>query len=216
MTIISIKAGTGAEFRRLELSDGSFFSFKTCYLPPVFLDELSTPGLEEGREITLIEEAGFRHASACLRTEKAALRLIARAEQCLFGLRGKLERRGHDSACVNTVLARLAELELIDDCRFARFWLETRMLRASSPRRLLAGLRSRGIDRDDAEAALKAVLDDETEFSLLQRYVKKLRRLRKAANTAPLKYTLKSEGFSTAAVERFLEEDILKSEGFSA
>jgi regulatory protein len=246
MTIISVKTGSadssnisGAGFRRIELSDGSLFSFKTCYLPPVFAEDLYTPGLAEGREINPSEEAGFRQASACLRAEKTALRLIARAEQCLFGLRHKLERRGHDAACIGAVLARLAELQLIDDRRFARFWLETRMLRSSSPWRLLASLRSRGIDRNDAEAALKSVLDDETEFALLQRYVAKLRRSRAAgiraalnggraaspktaalpASGAPaaersqessfrsLKYILKNEGFSTAAVERFLEEN---------
>jgi regulatory protein len=215
MTIVSIKTGTGAEFRRIELSDGSFFSFKTCYLPPVFIDEgLYTPGAAEGREISADEAAGFRFASACLRAEKAALRLIARAEQNVFGLSHKLERRDHEAACVRAVISRLTELELVDDRRFARLWLESRLGRAGSPRRLLSGLRGRGLDRDAAEAALKTALNAESEWALLCRFVQKQRRLRRGAadgvraedERRSLKFALRSEGFSPATIERFFEE----------
>ena len=230
MTIVSIKTGTGAEFRRIELSDGSFFSFKTCYLPPVFDNEsLYNPGTAEGREISAGEEAGFRFASSCLRAEKAALRLIARAEQCLFGLSRKLERRGHEPVCVRAVIARLSELELVDDRRFARLWLETRLARTGSPRRLLAALCGRGIDRDDAESALKTTLDTETERRLLARFVHKRRRLRQyrgeranaGAATGPrtediqrsLRFALRGEGFSLAAIRQFFDEDETRDAG---
>jgi regulatory protein len=200
MTIVSIKSGTGSEIKRIELSDGSFFSFKTCYAPPVFL--------AEGREISADEEEGFRFASACLRAEKAALRLIARAEQNCRGLARKLERRGHDSACACAALSRLVELELVDDSRFARLWLEAALRLARSPRRLLASLCGRGIDHDDAQAALKAVLDAETEWTLLVRFTEKLKRSRKGAgqdDPRSLKYLLKNEGFSGPAIERYFE-----------
>ena len=209
MTIVSIKTGTGGELRRIELSDGSFFSFKTCYLPPVFIDEgLLTPGEAEGREINGDEETAFRFASACLRTEKAALQLIARAEQTVFGLSRKLEKRRHDSACVRAVVSRLAELELLDDRRYAQLWLESRVgSRASSPRRLLAALCARGIDREDAEPVLKFVLDAEGEAALLARYAKKMLRSRRSSSPAfSLKYTLRNEGFSHAAIQCFLDE----------
>ncbi|GHV95411.1 hypothetical protein AGMMS50293_17310 [Spirochaetia bacterium] len=221
MTIVSIKIGTTGELRRVELSDGSFFSFKTCYLPPIFTNEsLLTPGMAEGRELDAGEEEGFRFASACLRAEKAALRLIARAEQSVFGLSRKLERRGCTPACTRAVISRLIDLELLDDRRFARLWLETRLLRPASPRRLFGGLRARGIDHDDAESALKAVLDDETEQALLARFAAKQRRSRAFRNAETkaaeyrwgfdalrtLKFLLKSEGFSTGAIQRYFGE----------
>ena len=209
MTIVSIKSGTGSEVKRIELSDGSFFSFKTCYVPPAFIDEtLYSPGMAEGREISAAEEEALRFASACLRAEKTALRLIARAEQCRFGLARKLERRGYESACANAALSRLVELEFVDDRRFARLWLESALRLTRSPRRLLASLCSRGIEQDDAQTALKAVLDAETEWSLLSRFTEKLKRLRKGADEAgirSLKYLLKSEGFSGAAIQRYFE-----------
>ena len=213
LTIISLKSGT--DVSRIELSDGSLFSYKPCYLSSAYIaDDYAI-----GREINADEEEAFRFASACLRAEKRALQLIARAEQTAFGLSRKLKKRGHDTACINAVTAQLCALNLLDDRRYARLWLESRISRqATSPRRLLAALRSRGIDRHDAEAALKETLDDEAEQQLLERYVQKLRRKGNVADDADndpegansailrsLRYTLKNEGFSSPAIEIVLD-----------
>jgi regulatory protein len=214
MQIVSLKSGTGGELMRIGLSDGSLFSFKTCYLPPLFIDQ-EFYAMAEGREISPEQEEGFRFACDCLRAEKAALRLIARAEQSSFGISRKLEKRGHEPACIRQVVSRLGELELLDDRRFVRLWLESRLYRrADSPRRLLSSLNARGIDRDDAQSGLKAALDAETEYRLLERYVKKLEKLksfRKAPDkTGPvhsLKFTLKGEGFSPQAIQMFFDRD---------
>jgi regulatory protein len=205
MVIVSIRHESDESLRRIELSDGSLFSFKTCYLPLVF-------NITEGIEINEVEEEGLRFASACLRAEKAALRLIARAEQTCLGLTRKLEKRGHDSACVRGVISQLCESGLLDDRRYARLWLDNRISRqSSSPRRLLIALSARGIDRDDTAFALKEALDDDTEFLLLQRYAEKLRRKKKINSDdgddgRSLKDLLKSEGFSSSAIQRFLSE----------
>ena len=215
MIIISLKtessvgqSGRGGQYR-IELSDGSLFSFKNCYLPPeIFNEYLNDPKDAEEREINAGEEAAFRFASACLRAEKAALRLIARAEQCTNGLTRKLEQRGHSTVCVNTVISRLAELKLLDDRRYAQLWLESRLCLTRSPRRLLSALCGRGINRDDAQAALKTALDEEAEFAMLTRFVKRHSRKKggEGENTArSFKYLLKSEGFSALAIERFLD-----------
>ena len=215
MVIVSLKTeGAGApsadKQSRIELSDGSLFSFRNCYLPPEMISVYSGPnnGNTNGAEITAFEEAAFRHASACLRTEKTALRLIARAEQCTAGICRKLEKRGHEAACVKAVIERLCSLRLLDDSRFARLWLESRIRLPRSPRRLLIALCSRGIDREDGEAALKEVLDDEAEYALLRRFAKKLTRKKKkndGGTSRPLKYILKNEGFSYSVIQRFID-----------
>jgi len=213
MTIVSIKTGSDEDVRRIEFSDGSLFSFKICYLPDESAAGGLAGGLADGCEINAAEEENFRFASACLRAEKAALRLIARAEQTTFGLSRKLEKRGHDAACTRAVISRLCETGLLDDCRYARLWLESRINRqAASPRRLLAALQSRGIDRRDAEAAVQETLDDETEQQLLERYVQKLKRTNKLKNDddsgsaqRSLRYVLKGEGFSFSAIQYFFD-----------
>ena len=141
-------------------------------------------------------------AVVCSRTEKAALRLIARAEQNSNGLRLKLESRGYKKECINTVIEKLTGLNLINDSRYANLWLQSRLHLTRSPRRLLAGLCGRGISRREAETALKNVLNDETEFSLLVRFADKYKR--KIKDKKELKYFLKSESFSAQAIEEFL------------
>jgi regulatory protein len=208
MTVVSIKSGAGADIQRIELSDGSLFSFKTCYLPPVFFED---SGYVPGTEISTGEAEAFRFAAACLRAEKAALGLVARAEQCVFGLSRKLERKGHAAACVRAVLARLAELEIVDDRRFARLWVQSRLAqRTDTPRKLLIGLRGRGIARDDAAQALKQALHFEAETALLGRYVEKNRLIpapdARASVAVSLKYQLKYEGFSPPVIQHFWED----------
>jgi len=145
------------------------------------------------------------------RAEKTALRLIARAEQCSGSLARKLEKRGHSASCAGAVISRLCETKLLDDSRFAQLWLESRMRLTRTPRRLLSSLCARGIDRDDAEAAIKFVFDDDAEYTLLERFVikhsKKKRGKKKGEeDSRSLKYLLRNEGFSSKSIHRYLEE----------
>ena len=150
-----------------------------------------------------MSESPNPEAAAFLRAERAALRLIARAEQNSGGLRLKLEKRGHERPCIDAVIEKLTDLNLIDDDRYARLWLHSRLHLPRSPRRLLYGLCRRGISRGEAETALKNVLNDETEYPLLVRFAKKY--ARKTIDKRELKYFLKSEGFSAQVIEQFLE-----------
>jgi len=220
MTIVSIKIEADGELRRVGLSDGSFFSFRICYLPPSFDEEsLYDPdrlaATAEGLELSPEEEEGLRFASACLEAETIALRLIARAEQTAFGLGRKLGKRGCGSDCANTVISRLCDMGLLDDRRYACLWLESRLYRqGSSPLRLLAALRSKGIDRDDAESALREVLDDDAELRLLECFVRKkpldvrgvdFQGEDDSSARRSIRYRLKSEGFSSLAIERLFD-----------
>jgi len=155
-------------------------------------------------------EEEVQNTSEYLRTEKAALRLISRAEQCTAGLARKLKKRGCDDACADAVISHLCELGLLDDSRFARLWLESRLRLAHSPRRLLSALCARGIARDEAEAAIKTVLDEDAENAMLAKFAARFakKHARKFAGesedvTRKLKYLLKSEDFSQAAIRRF-------------
>jgi regulatory protein len=203
MTVVSVKTGADPETVRIELSSGSLFSFKTVYIPSFYQNEsLYTPG----RELSPDEEGAVFFAAACYRTERIALRLVARAEQSAFNLARKLERRGHSASSVRAVLSRLRELEIVSDKRYAELWIRSRLSRrAESPRFLTTALRGRGIDKEDLRSALKSVLNPENEWTLLQRYLLK-NRLSLNETGASLKYLLKSEGFSGPVLDRYWEE----------
>jgi regulatory protein len=207
MTINAVKSAGGIDVKRIEFSDGSLFSFKICYLSPLFFDDTCyTPG----KEISPGEEERFRFAAACLRAEKAAFRLVARAEQSVFGLSRKLEKAGYPADCVRAVAARLRELDILDDRRFARYWLRSRLAcKTDSPRKLLAGLRGRGIGRDDAAWVLQEALGPEDEAALLKRYMTKHRLFPREETDTPwpasLRFLLKREGFSQEAINTLNE-----------
>jgi regulatory protein len=150
------------------------------------------------------------NTTSYLQAKNTALRLIARAEQCTRGLALKLERRGFDAQCVNTVISELCEQNLLNDKRFAQLWLESRMRLTRSPRRLLASLCGRGIDSKDAGAAFRTVFDEEAELAFLKRFVRKTRQKKRKGkrddSDRSLKFLLNSEGFSPQAIRRYFED----------
>jgi regulatory protein len=208
MQVVSIKAA-GSSLIRIGLSDGSLFSFKTVYLPPDF-----PPGLlaAQGAEISAQEAASLRFAAGCYRAERAALALIARAEQTRLGLRGKLERKGIDSAYIGAALDYLEKLGIVSDERFAELWLESKLRRIGAgrrgklcPRKLLSSLLGRSIPPGIARKALGAALDSGTERALLDFYV---------AGVFPdfdkddisARQKLKAAGFSPAVIRAYWED----------
>ena len=138
--------------------------------------------------------------------EKAALRLIARAEQNSSGLTQKLLRRGFNPDEVKALVSSLLERGLLDDARYAELWIRSRLSqkKAPSPFWLRMSLEKRGIDREFARNALEKLLDSETEYSLLLRYLEKIGFL-DAKNTDYLRPQLKNEGFSFDVINKYFE-----------
>jgi regulatory protein len=207
----SAKADADPALLRIALSDGSLFSLKTYYLPlPYPSDGLCVAD----RELSGDEEEALRFAASCFRAEKNALRLIARAEQSAFGLSRKLERQGHAVSCVRAVVARLTDLEIVSDERFASRWVLARLNRtAAGPRDLLLALCRRGIPRNTAQAALRSILNPETESALLRRYLRKnhpaLDGEDRTRRNSFLHGALRHAGFSPELLRRFREAEEL-------
>jgi regulatory protein len=106
------------------------------------------------------------------------------------------------------VISYFTGLDLVNDSRFAERWLRARLARktgkAPGPRQLRAMLMSRGIGRDDADAAFEKVLDNEAEWDLLQAFAKKAPS-GEAGGFYPLRSRLKYEGFSSSVLNRFFD-----------
>jgi regulatory protein len=206
---VSVKTSitrAGVALIRIGLSDGALFSLNAFYLPgPLQGGDYFFPG----KEISAEEKAALDFAAGSYRAERAALRLVARAEQTQAGLSVKLGQRGHAAAHARAALSYLVELNIVDDLRFAGHWVRSRLRRGTdSPLRLLSSLCRRGIDRSVAREACKTALDLETEMELLERFIaKKYPALdRESSDASFLRALLKREGFSAAALERYWDE----------
>ena len=146
-----------------------------------------------------MEASGEAFAAA----EKAALRLVARAEQSQSGLIQKLRARGWSAAVARGAVARLAESGLVDDGRFARLWASARLLRKTiSPRDLITQLQSRGLDRQTAKEAVQEAVAAYGEEKLAAAY-----RDATAKNETPagLRAKLRGAGFSPDTLDALFE-----------
>jgi regulatory protein len=154
------------------------------------------------------------HSGGSSRKDSAreyALGLIARAEQHAAGLSLKLQKKGYCKAEIRSVVEALSEEGMLDDIRYARLWIESRIKRKSpSPRELISALCGKGINRNTADAALKGVFDggEETytgELSLLKRFAEK-NGLSADSYDGSLRQKFRNEGFSTEVLERYFDE----------
>jgi regulatory protein len=110
------------------------------------------------------------------------LRLLTAAPRTRAQLAAALQRRGVPEDAADAVLARFAEVKLIDDAMFARAWVDSRHHgRGLAGRALGAELRQRGISQDDIQAALSE-LDPEREVATARELVE--RRLEATAGMA--------------------------------
>jgi regulatory protein len=206
VSVKTIKTRAGQALIRVGLLDGALFSLNPYYLPGVFQGE---DHFFPGKEISAEEDAALRFAAGSYRAERAALRLVARAEQCRAGLKHKLEQRGHAADHAKAAVSYLTELGILDDRRFAGRWIRSRLFRGTdSPLRLVNGLCRRGIDRNIAGEALKIVLDFDTEMELLEKFIAKRRDVPDRRDQAArfLRALLKREGFSPPVLERYWDE----------
>lgn len=83
-------------------------------------------------------------------------------------VREYLARHGHSDATVRTVVADLEAKGLVDDARYAAWFVQARLAhRPTGPARLLREMTGRGVPRELAEAALRtAGGHDELELAL--------------------------------------------------
>ena len=201
MTIISLKSAPPREegVVEAEFSNGTRLLFLNEYLP----EDLKA-NLEGGRELTCQEEEALQFASSCYLAEKIALRLIARAEQTTLGVTAKLERRGYDYPVVKAVVSRLLDRDLLNDERFAKLWVHSRLSygKAQSPLWLRVSLGKKGIERNLSLKAVESLLDPETEYALLLKYLEKAG-ISDEKNESYLRTQLKSEGFSYEVLDRY-------------
>ena len=107
-------------------------------------------------------------------THASAMRIISIRPHSAFELKRKLLAKGADRATVDRVVDRLAGVDLINDGRFARDYVEFAFLRKSwGMRKVRAGLMERGIDRAVIEEVLGTPDAAEMERDGARRFVDK-------------------------------------------
>jgi regulatory protein len=154
-----------------------------------------------------LDEEALPFDADCIKAEKIALRLIARAEQSVAGLTVKLEKRGIDPSTTRQVISSLLDRKLLDDTRYAERWIyaHLKVKKPLSPLWFLVSLEKRGVSRELCLAAINKVLDEDTEYSLLLKFIGRMNGLTK--ETVPFRTKLRREGFSPGAIDKFIDSE---------
>ena len=138
------------------------------------------------------------------------LRLLSTAPRTKAQLAAALRRRGVPDDAAETVLARFAEVKLIDDAMFARAWVDSRHYsRGLASRALGAELRQRGVARDDIQAALSELSPDveaETARELIARRLPGTVGMPVPARMRRLVGVLARKGYSSGLAYRIVRE----------
>jgi regulatory protein len=153
------------------------------------------------------------------RARALCLRLLASRPRTRTELADAMRRHGVPDEASTAVLARFADVGLIDDAVFARAWVESRHHNRGLARRALsAELKRRGVDGQDIEAAVSA-LDPADEMATARQLVAKAM---KASRGKPLPVRIRRlvgllarKGYPAPAAYRIVREAI-EQEGIDA
>lgn len=128
-------------------------------------------GIAEASGPAGVTGAGGVNADPHERARQVCLRMLTAAPRTSAQLADAMRRKGVPDEAAQAVLARLAEVGLIDDAAFARAWVESRHHSRGLARRALAAeLEKRGVRGEDVRNAVGALGPDE-EIATARRLV---------------------------------------------
>jgi regulatory protein len=169
-------------------------------------------GLRSGVDVDEPILAAAVKADAEYRAKEASLRLLAHRPRSEHEIRQRLRTRGFEAPAIDSCLQHLKGVGLLDDEAFSLAYCRDRLRsRPSGRTRLLAELRSKGVDAEVANRSLDEVFRSEGvgEEDLARRAVRKFVRRR---NEDPIRVRrrfyvfLSRRGFSPETVVTILEE----------
>lgn len=156
----------------------------------------------------------FRSNTRKLSTEHqlnmSAQRALMRRALSIYEMKQYLERRAENKDLIPPVIARLRELNYLDDARYAlEFARHHARLRRQGRYRIARDLRARGVPDRHIEAALDAVFTETDEASLvrvrLKRRLSHLRGQLDQRKLASLYRSLLAAGFSSDVIRTELK-----------
>lgn len=121
----------------------------------VHQDLVAKHGLHVGRSITPAEQQEIERDDQYVRAKQRALDYLAHKPRTEQEVRRRLQRKDVPSPVVEDVVARLHELDYLDDEAYAQDYVRNRFAsKKYGPVRIRRELVERGIDRHTAEAAV--------------------------------------------------------------
>jgi regulatory protein len=157
------------------------------------------------------EDRGAGGGDEVERAKAAMLRLLSVRMRSRWELRSRLAARRFSARALETALNDLERVGLVDDVKFARLFLESRVRRRPRSYSVLRSeLRSRGISEEIAESAIAEqrleVSEEELARLALGPRAARMSEMPPEQARARMGRFLASKGFSRSTIEELLRE----------
>lgn len=178
----------------------------------VYQDVVLEFGLHVGQVLSVAEQQRILAADRIRVAKAKALHYLAHRDRTETEVRRKLQRSGFDEATVDAAVARLVELDYLDDAAYARAYVQGRFRnRGYGPVRLRSELMRRGVARRLIDAAVEGLMEEEDPLDAARTHAQK-RWTRLARESDPRKrrkklsdYLLR-RGFTYDTVRQVVDE----------
>ena len=161
--------------------------------------------LVSGQELTRGQVDDFKQLSADDKVYNRALRYVAMRQRSEWQVQDYLHRKDVAPETITETIARLQDLGLIDDMRYAQSFVHDRqLLRPTSRRKLILELKQKHVPEACITAAFETVEVDESQ-SLHEVIVKKRRQSRYQDDQKLMQY-LARQGFGYGDIKAALSE----------
>lgn len=168
--------------------------------------------LHKGQVLSQADWDRLEQAERGSRAWNAALRLLAARPRTEHEIRDRLRRKEFPPDQIDAVVARLHNLELLNDAQFARLWIANRQtLNPRGAQALRQELRAKGVDRHVADEVIADTTDADSERAACEEVARKA--VHKYTN-APDRMTfqrrfggfLQRRGFSFETIRPIMDE----------
>lgn len=164
-------------------------------------------GLRVGQTLSGQEIDELQAIDTVEKAKASAFRFLSYRPRSTTEVRKRLLQKGYDEQVVQSAIARLTELSLLDDAGFAAYWVEQReAFRPRSRRALRYELFQKGVSREIVERALSELDDTESARSAAERKLHQWEQLPRDNFFQKMHRYLQSRGFNHAVATEVTEE----------
>lgn len=170
------------------------------------LAEITAAWLKTGQEITPEEIARLDAVDAVEQAKQSAYNYLSYRPRSTAEVRRNLFKKEYDEAVVKQVLTRLTELDLLNDRKFARYWIEQReTFKPRSRQALRQELYQKGISRDIIDEAVSEVDEEAAARKAAQKKARTWNQLPRETFFSKMSGYLQRRGFNYAITKTVTE-----------
>lgn len=162
--------------------------------------------LTRGQELSSAEVGNYQKLSADDKLYNRTLRYIAMRPRTRWEIETYIKRKQASPPLVEQILNKLSNVELIDDAKFARAFVnDRRLLRPTSRRKMIAELRKKHVASELIEEAVGS--EQEAEIEALRATIAKKRRQSKYHDDDKLMQYLARQGYNYSDIKAAMHVD---------